>query len=658
MSILDIRSAIRAELEATPEYYDFKVKGSVRDGHLWRVEVEPGSLYAGGAYSHVVLDDSFEGASAWWAGAPNGTANILTVITEDDQIILKDASTTPPKGGHLIRLYPPRYLQALADVWAVQDWSIAAFDCLADLGKPTRVEANPLSGHAFRWLRRAQSRALKLVHSSSAFLWGPPGTGKTTTLGVLLAEYLYVNPRSRVLLLSTTNHAVDQATVAVDKALEAVNRFKLRHTVKRLGTRFVASHYADREHLLPVIDRELIRRLARVEAERPPSSDIAAYSDWVERVERLRKAIRDQSMEVLRSTRLVSMTITRALFSLADLRELPVFDLIVFDEASQVGLASALALMPLGRARVFAGDPKQLSPVVRSSNRHVQRWLARSPFAEKPSSGSAVCLLDEQSRMAASICQVVSQLFYRGKLTVAANACRDKAWLAEREVALGTISADEQVSLQHVPEAGSWSQRYQGPIRYRSAEMIAELVESTGNSIPSDALVILTPFRAQRALLRQQLSKHGVKRFKVSTIHRAQGSEAPIVIFDPVDGSNKFLLSEEARRLINVALSRAQAKIVVFLSDEDHANPLFAQLSNIVRLSQDHRPATEIADLAEQTDFPHNAMGLRVLVGAHSGEVVRIADNDEKLWILSESTGAEHCFLVDYLRRIPRARQA
>lgn len=658
MSILDIRSAIRAELEATPEYYDFKVKGSARDERLWRVEVEPGSVYAGGAYSHVVLDDSFEGASAWWAGAPNGTASVLTVITEDDQIILRDASTTPPSSGHLIRLYPPRYLQALADVWADQAWARTAFGCLTDLGAPTRVEANPLSGHAFRWLRRAQRRALKLVHSSSAFLWGPPGTGKTTTLGVLLAEYLYVNPGARVLLLSTTNHAVDQATVAVDKALEAVKRFKLRDTVKRLGTRFVASHYADREHLLPVIDRDLIKRLARAEAERPPSSDIAAYSAWIEQVEQLRKAIRDQSMAVLRSTRLVSMTTTRALFSLADLRELPVFDLVVFDEASQVGLASALALMPLGRARVFAGDPKQLSPVVRSSNRYAQRWLARSPFAQKPSRGSAVCLLDEQSRMAESICQVVSQLFYQGKLTVAADARKNKAWLSERQVALGTIGADEHVSLQDVAEAGSWSQRYQGPIRYRSAEMIAELVESAGNSIPSDALVILTPFRAQRALLRQQLSKHGIKKFKVSTIHRAQGSEAPIVIFDPVDGSNKFLLSEEARHLINVALSRAQAKIVVFLSAEDHANPLFAQLSNMVRLRQDHRPATAIADLAEQADFPRNAMGLRVRIGTHCGEVVRVADDGEKLWIVSESTGVEHCFLVDYLRGNPQARQA
>ena len=32
MTVLDIRSAIRQELEATPEYYDFKVVRSEREG--------------------------------------------------------------------------------------------------------------------------------------------------------------------------------------------------------------------------------------------------------------------------------------------------------------------------------------------------------------------------------------------------------------------------------------------------------------------------------------------------------------------------------------------------------------------------------------------------------------------------------------------------
>ncbi|MFD1893350.1 hypothetical protein ACFSCU_09050 [Ottowia beijingensis] len=86
----------------------------------------------------------------------------------------------------------------------------------------------------------------------------------------------------------------------------------------------------------------------------------------------------------------------------------------VFDEASQVGLAHALALMPLGRSYLFAGDPQQLSPVVRSSATLVQRWLGSSPFSKKPAGGSSVCFLDEQSRMAEPICGLVSHLFYDG----------------------------------------------------------------------------------------------------------------------------------------------------------------------------------------------------------------------------------------------------
>lgn len=228
MSIPDIRSAIRQELEATPEYYDFKVVRSEREGALWRVTIQPEAVFTDGVRANVVLDDSFESANAWWAVPAKGSAKVLTVVPEDDQIVLKDVIARPPDPGGFLRLYPPRYLQALAGCWADRSWAASAFECLGNLAHPDAVEANPLSGHAFQWLRRAQRRALKLVNYSSSFLFGPPGTGKTTTLGVLLAEYLQLNPRARVLLLSTTNLAVDQATVAVDKALDAAGREAIR----------------------------------------------------------------------------------------------------------------------------------------------------------------------------------------------------------------------------------------------------------------------------------------------------------------------------------------------------------------------------------------------------------------------------------------------
>lgn len=652
MSVLDIRSAICQERDATPAYYDFKVLGSVLEGGLCRVTIQPQA-----AYPKVVLDESLEDAEAWWPKPHKGSAKVLAVVAEEDQIILKGATSRPPVKDGLLRIYPPQYLDALLHCWLDSAWAHQAMVCLQGLDTPVRVAANPLSGHAFRWLRRAQRQALKLVQYSSSFLYGPPGTGKTTTLGVLLAEYLHMNPRARVLLLSTTNHAVDQATVAVDKALEQSKREALRKTIKRLGSRFVASHYVGREHLLPVHDKRLIKQLADLQAQRPSDTELAALSLWKEQVQALEQKLRSQSLEVLRQNRLACMTTTRAAFTLQDLRTLPTFDLVVFDEASQVGLAHALALMPLGRSYLFAGDPQQLSPVVRSAATLVQRWLGSSPFSKKPVNGPSVCFLDEQSRMAEPICGLVSHLFYDGLLRVAEGVKDDAKWLATRRREFAGIPPDVHVHTEDVSTEGGWSQTYNGPIRYESADRMGQLVATAVQQDGWDHkdIVVLTPFRAQRALIRRRLREHGVHHVKVSTVHRAQGSEVPVIIFDPVEAANPFLLSDEAKRLMNVAFSRAQAKVVLMHSPGDSANPLIDQAIHRVRLQAGARSVTQIEDLVQNTDFPTCTLGKFVQIGKHLGEVCAISRDGSVLTMRNANTGAEQTFMVNVLRAKGRA---
>lgn len=652
MSVLDIRSAIGQERDATPAYYDFKVLESVLEGGLCRVTIQPQA-----AYPKVVLDESLEDAEAWWPKPYKGSAKVLTVVAEEDQIVLKGATSRPPEKDGLLRIYPPRYLDALLHCWLDNAWAHQAMACLHGLDTPVRVAANPLSGHAFRWLRRAQRHALKLVQYSSSFLYGPPGTGKTTTLGVLLAEYLHLNPRARVLLLSTTNHAVDQATVAVDKALEQSKREALRKTIKRLGSRFVASHYAGREHLLPVHDKSLIKQLADIQAQRPSDAKLAELSLWKERVQALEQKLLSQSLEVLRQNRLSCMTTTRAAFTLQDLRTLPTFDLVVFDEASQVGLAHALALMPLGRSYLFAGDPQQLSPVVRSPATLVQRWLGSSPFSKKPLNGPSVCFLDEQSRMAEPICGLVSYLFYDGALRVADGVKNDAKWLAARQRTFAGIAPDAHVYTVDISTEGAWSQIYNGPIRYESADRIGQLVATAVQQEgwdPKD-MVVLTPFRAQRALIRRRLREHGVHNVKVSTVHRAQGSEVPVIIFDPVEAANPFLLSDEAKRLMNVAFSRAQAKVVLVHSPGDSVNPLIDQAIHRVRLKAGASSVTQIEDLVQSTDFPTSTLGKFVQIGKHLGEVCAISRDGSVLTMRNANTGAEQTFMVNVLRAKGRA---
>ncbi|RZL32949.1 MAG: DNA helicase [Rubrivivax sp.] len=664
MSLADIRAAVNAELSATPEYYDFKVLHSERDGVLWRVTLEAGYVFAegqrpGAASAQALLDDSLDGASAWWGAPTKGGASVLAVVAEDDQLVLQNASGPPPSAGHLIRLYPPRFLNAVADAWYDTPWAEQALACLPDLSNPQPVDNNStLTGEPFRWLRPAQRAALKLTHQSSGFLWGPPGTGKTTTLGVLLAEYLDRQPQARVLLLSTTNQAVDQATLAVDKALHKGRREHLRDAVQRLGTRFDAAAYAGREHLIPTQDRELIARLARAEGQRPLARDALALKAWADRVAALRDELRVSSLKVLQRCRLASMTTTRAAFTLKSLRELsaegePPFDLLVFDEASQVSLAHALVLMPLGRARLFAGDPQQLSPVLRSDDRLARRWLGRSAFAEMPLAGASVALLDEQSRMAPPIGELVSQLFYDGALRVAADAAASPDWQAARRRKLGDIAADVHVHLHRVKTDGGWVAAERGPVRRESAEAIAALLEEAlarGAWRPEE-LIVLTPFRAQRALIRQRLRARGLpESLRVSTVHRAQGSEAPVVLFDPADGAQPFLHGEAAQRLLNVALSRAQAKLVLFVSPADAASPLLAPLVQRLRLAGDERAARPLVELAREPSFPANALGQRVSAGRHEGEVARISADGSQFWLVNARTGAEQLIDVAFWR--------
>jgi superfamily I DNA and/or RNA helicase len=50
------------------------------------------------------------------------------------------------------------------------------------------------------------------------------------------------------------------------------------------------------------------------------------------------------------------------------------------------------------------------------------------------------------------------------------------------------------------------------------------------------------------------------------------------VIFDPVDAQSQFLNSPNGKRLINVALSRAKAHVIIPYHSNDLLNPTFNRL--------------------------------------------------------------------------------
>jgi DNA replication ATP-dependent helicase Dna2 len=578
----DVLYGIKAELAASSEFEEFVIRRVEQHGSVRKVFLKL-------AEGDGRLDESLEGSEAWWPGPPKGAADVLSVVPEEEQLNLRFVTAPLPGEGSRIRVYPPLYLQKLLEVWERPNRAERFLHWWKALHSANgQNPSGKLSPRHFSWLRAGQKKAFELPAWQTSFLWGPPGTGKTTTIGALLATFLADHPTRRVLLLSTTNNAVDQALIAVDKALQQVTESHpqpslLRRSCSRIGNHFLAANYHGREHLLPVKDVSLVHDLRDLEGKVPEKADVQEYEKWKARVEAIRSKMRQQSLNALAHARLAAMTTTRAVFTYDDLESLGPYDLVVFDEASQVGLAHALALVPLGRAAIFAGDPRQLAPIVKSNSADAREWLGRSVFYAMREGDRYTCLLDEQSRMAADICKVVSNGFYDGKLKVASTCESEASWVKERQPFPVMNLGSKNAYLVRTGFESRFSRKYGGRIRYETAELITCLIADLVSAVGQSDILVLTPYRAQRTLLRAVLLNAGYQSVRVSTVHRAQGSERNTVIFDPVHASNSFLNNHDlGPRLMNVALSRAKARLFVIASRENLMNPVIRQIANIL----------------------------------------------------------------------------
>ena len=98
---------------------------------------------------------------------------------------------------------------ALVDMVVEQDLCCEICDQL--LGLPdAKAQAFEHSYSRRKDLNESQNKAVKAALSSSlTCLWGPPGTGKTHTIAVILEELLRLDDENRILVTAPTNNAVD-----------------------------------------------------------------------------------------------------------------------------------------------------------------------------------------------------------------------------------------------------------------------------------------------------------------------------------------------------------------------------------------------------------------------------------------------------------------
>jgi hypothetical protein len=475
-------------------------------------------------------------------------------------------------------------------------------------------------------LNAAQQDAVGLALGvSPAYVWGPPGTGKTHTIGAIVAEA--VRRGKRCLVASHTNIAVDQALLRVaDRVGDAgVVRFGVPHD-RRLAERDDLIFQRLRETRLKgtlLRLRELRKERKAASAERtrleteaasrrtrgryflageaPP--DLAADEARDSRIVALARqlvALADEEAEleakcssvthqILSSAAVVGCTLTSAAIN-ADVDALD-FDAVVVDEASIAGLPLAWLAGRHAEHAVVVGDFRQLAPISQaasSADPHraeaVRGVLDVSPFessgitnaVEAGTLPANLAVLDTQHRMHPAISRLVNGPAYGGLLhdapTVDDDSERDDwirdDWDRDAPHVIVRVPAKQGRSLQ--PERGSRSSVNPFSAMVSIATAARMLRPDRPDADPDrPRILILTPFRAQRSLLQAMLREAGLDRdVRPATVHASQGAEASVVILDVVaraDSTNRVVKddSDDQRRWMTVAVTRARRQLVV-----------------------------------------------------------------------------------------------
>lgn len=247
------------------------------------------------------------------------------------------------------------------------------------------------------------------------------------------------------------------------------------------------------------------------------------------------------------------------------------FDLLIVDEAGQYSLANLLTIARNCKSILLVGDTQQLAMPTKAShpNNSGQSCLQylMNGFEVIPTNKGI--FLPISWRMAPAINDVVSELFYEGKL-------RANNRNSENKIIWSNASIDQDKSIY--PESGVIFI----PVRHKEctlkseeeAEKIKELTQLLLSSkykldtnkerpISSEDILLLAPFNAQVNYLKRKFKAS----MKIGTVDNFQGQEAIISIFSLTSSSGDnaprgldFLL--EPNRL-NVAISRAKVLSII-----------------------------------------------------------------------------------------------
>ena len=464
--------------------------------------------------------------------------------------------------------------------------------------RPHRRDATALRcDHAA--LNASQRAAVQLCSDSElAFVWGPPGTGKTVTLTHVVEELLAHG--HRILLASTTNAAIDQIlaklaarpwfAAAVEagrfvrlgrseaetfgaELADVVGRLQGQHrsSLDQLRARIAGVEHQLRHggallaELAPAVvaQQALFAEpparlratalasvfspgLAEVVARMPPQDQATTLERRLARLTRLQAlarqrvalhtaAIRDLEARVVGNARVVMCTLSNAY--LAPLMKPQRFDVLIAEEAGMAALPALFYAACLCRGKaIMVGDPRQLPPIVQSREPLVQRTIGRSVFE---------VTIPDPTRS-----DVVAMLDVQYRMHPVIGALVGRLFYDGRLTHAAELASHDAIAgrapyrgrpLVVVDTAARTTCQRSEKGSSRSNPVAAQITADLALEAVTDgagSIAVITPYAAQARDIRRHLAARRITgAVECSTIHRFQGRECDVVILDLVDAA-------------------------------------------------------------------------------------------------------------------------
>ena len=339
------------------------------------------------------------------------------------------------------------------------------------------------------------------------------------------------------------------------------------------------------------------------DGERDPEEDASAAE--LRRVQDLRKAVADwravvgltpDFQELIgKTSRVVASTCLFVGGRRGDVYgdDVP-FDWTIVDEAGRATAPEILIPISKAERAILVGDERQLPPMLdenisreaRGDDSDDGESLETSLFQtlieqSDESGGEYAAMLRTQYRMAPEIGNLVSEVFYEGKLENGARAPRDGfGWMPKPVTWFTTSYRNDRRE----------SRRGQSFANTAEAEVVVALLEKLAAKPPpgSDPISVgvITGYLAQVDELTRRVNPRNRSKWRrldidVATVDSFQGRECDVVIYSTVRSNDQWTIGflKDYRR-VNVALSRARDLLLIV---GDHAMMQSAAIDAINR---------------------------------------------------------------------------